>query len=116
MGEQVELDFEVGTRRDQMREEWSRFHNAHPEVWALFQRFTFDRINRGFAHYGVGAIMERVRWETAIGADLDEEEFKINNNHRAFYARFFMGYYPEHAGFFRVREQTSGWDVPRGSG
>jgi len=112
--QQGTLTFEAEkTRYDEMREEWSRFHDAHPEVWILFKRFTFDRIERGFAHYGAGAIMERVRWETAAGAG-EEEEFKINNNHRAFYARFFMGHYPEHEGFFRVREQTSEDDSPRG--
>ena len=34
-------------------------------------------------------------------------EFKLNNNYRAFYARAFMKKYPEYAGFFRLREQTS---------
>jgi len=112
---QCTLAFEAEkTRYDEMLLEWSRFHDAHPEVWKLFKRFTFDRIERGFRHYGAGAIMERVRWETSAGADPELEEFKINNNHRAFYARFFMGYYPEHEGFFRLREQTSEADRPRG--
>lgn len=95
------------TRYDQLRDAARTFHSQHPEVWELFKRFTFDRIDRGFAHYSVNAIFERIRWETDQARTDPTISFKLNNNHRPFYARAFMKHYPEHEGFFRLREQIS---------
>ena len=96
------------TRQDEMREQVKEFHKAHPEVWELFKKFTFEMIGKGFKHYGAQhGIFSRIRWEIDAGGD-GSGEFKINNNYSAFYARRFMKTYPEHDGFFRTREQTSG--------
>lgn len=88
-----------------MREQVIRFHEKNPEVMELFSRFTFDRINKGFKHYSVNGIFERIRWETATAGD--ESGFKLSNNHRPFYARAWMKMNPEYDGFFRTRHQTS---------
>lgn len=82
------------------------FHDAHPEVWDLFVRFTFEIINRGYEHYSVNAVFERIRWEIDAGGD-GTHAFKLNNNYRAFYARRFMNMFPEHRGFFRTRTLKS---------
>lgn len=102
-------------RRDELRQQATEFHAKHPEVWELFCKFTFDRIQRGFEHYGVGAIWERIRWETDIGGDRDKDDppLKLNNNFRAFYARRFMKIHPDHEGFFRKRVQTSAGEPSR---
>lgn len=94
------------TRYDEMREAVQKFHEAHPEVWDLFHKFTMDRINNGFKHYSAKAIFERIRWETDTGAD-GKNEFKIGNNFTAFYAREWMEEFPQYKGFFRLREQKS---------
>lgn len=93
------------TRRDVMYREYMAFHEEHPEVWIMFCHFTFSRIRLGYEHYSVYSIFERIRWETDMGSD--SEEFKLNNNHRPFYARAFMETYPEYDGFFRTRHQKS---------
>lgn len=90
-----------------MREQCITFHQANPKVWVLFQRFTLDRIELGLKHYSVNAVFERIRWETDQAPTDGQAQFKINNNHRPFYARRFMKKYPEHDGFFRLRQQTS---------
>ena len=95
------------TRRDEMREQVAAFHRQHPEIWDLFVRFTFEMINRGYTHYSVNAVFERIRWEIDAGGD-GTHAFKLNNNYRAFYSRRFMRMYPQHDGFFRTRQQTSG--------
>ena len=102
-------------RRDELREQCEAFHRQHPEVWQLFEQFTRDRIRLGFEHYGVGAIWERIRWETDAGGDrdIDTPRLKLNNNFRAFYARRFERKFPEHQGFFRKRVQTSAYEPPR---
>ena len=101
------------TRLDEMRDQVSAFHAEHPEVWDLFVRFTKEILNRGFKHYSVNAIFERIRWEVdTAGSSNSLCEFKLNNNYRAFYARRFMRMHPQHEGFFRTRRQTSQEDYP----
>jgi len=95
----------MNTRLDELRESVTRFHLDNPAVWTLFDRFTRSRISRGFRHYSVNAIFERIRWETDQSAD---GGFKLNNNYRAFYARRWMKLNPDYDGFFRTRVQTSG--------
>lgn len=96
----------VTDRHEEMRQACIAFHAQHPEVWELFVRFTFQMIERGFAHYSIAAIWERIRYEKDAGGD-GTSEFKLNNNHRAFYVRRFHLMYPQHDGFFRTREQTT---------
>ena len=64
------LDFGEKTRKDEMREQVTAFHEQHPEVWDLFVRFSFDVIKRGFSNYSVNAIFERIRWEKDMGVAL----------------------------------------------
>ena len=94
------------TRLEEMREQCGRFHAEHPKVWKYFVRFTFEMIDRGYSHYSVKAVFERIRWEMDAGGD-GTHAFKLNNNYTAFYGRRFMRMYPEHSGFFRTREQLS---------
>ena len=94
------------SRRDEIAQQCTAFHQQHPEVWDLFVRFTTEMIDKGFSHYSCKAIFERIRWEKDAGGD-GIELFKLNNNYTAFYGRRFMKAYPEHEGFFRTREQTS---------
>ena len=93
-------------RQDEMREQVAEFHRRHPDVWRLFVRFTLQMIERGYRNYSAKAIFERIRWEKDAGGD-GVTCFKLNNNYTAFYARRFAKVYPEHAEFFRTREQPS---------
>lgn len=104
------------TRHEEMEEKALEFHQQNPKVWEYFVQFSMERIARGFAVYSVNGIFERIRWETDQ-ADVDgKSSFKLSNNHRAFYARWFMKAYPEYNGFFRLRPQRSkalpAWDLP----
>lgn len=94
------------SRHQQLTEQVKAFHADHPQVWRLFCQFTNELIGRGFQHYSAKGVFERIRWETAE-ADTASNEFKLNNNYSAFYARAFMRKHPEHDGFFRTRTQTS---------
>ena len=94
------------TRYDEMREQCTRFHQEHPEVWEMLKHFSWEMKNKGFDHYSINGTFERIRWEKDLGGD-GKSQFKLNNNYRAFYARRFMRVYPEFEGFFRIREQVS---------
>lgn len=98
------------TREDELREAAIRFHKAHPEVWEMFCRFTFELIRRGWTHHSADAVMHRVRWETDAGSGPPpdgESAFKISNNHVRFYGARFMRSWPEHDGFFRTHAKPS---------
>ena len=94
------------TRHDQMREHCIAFHEKHPEVWDLLVQFSHEMRSRGFQRYSIRAVFERIRWEKDAGGD-GVNQFKINSNHQAFYARRFMRMYPEFEGFYKTREQKS---------
>jgi len=95
------------TRQDELEQAAREFHAENPEVWRLFVRFTLEVVDRGFKNYSVAAIFERIRWETDQADAEGRSTFKLNNNHRAYYARWFMASYPQCRGFFRLRDQPS---------
>jgi len=88
-----------------LKEKWWEFHTKNPKVWEMFKKFTFDVIDSGRKNYSVNAIFERIRWHTDI--ETKGDNFKLSNNHRAYYARHFNELYPEYDDFFRVRELRS---------
>lgn len=77
------------------------FHRDNPQVYTMFKRFAQQAVRSGRKHFGVAAVWERLRWETMIESVGDE--FKLNNNHRAYYARMYMRDFPKADGFFRTR-------------
>ena len=87
---------------ESLKRKWWEWHKENPHVWQLFERFTYEAINAGYNHYSVAAIIERIRWHAEI--ETRGDVFKINNNHKAYYARYFQHMHPEHDGFFRTRE------------
>ena len=89
-------------RETALRKKFREFHNENPQVWELLQKFTFQIIDRGYKNYSVNAVFERIRWHTAI--ETNDLEFKLSNNHRAYYSRMFMDKHPEYEGFFRTKE------------
>jgi hypothetical protein len=42
-----------------------------------------------------------------------DEDFKINNNHRAYYARLWMREHPQYDGFFRTRRVVASGKLRR---
>lgn len=92
---------EAMSRPATLAAKFAEFDSANPMVWALFIRFSFDAISRGFEHFGVASVVERIRWFTAV--ETRGDIYKINNNFAAFYVRKFERTFPQHRGFFRKR-------------
>lgn len=60
------------------------YHRARPEIYEQFKRFSVEIKSSGRDQFGAKAIMERIRFETALrGGD----EFKVNNSYASCYAR-----------------------------
>lgn len=81
---------------------FSQFDMENPDVWLMFERFTFELINRRKRRYSARGIFHRIRWETAIQGK-DDMPFKLNNNWSPWYARKFIAKYPQHSDFFSTR-------------
>ncbi len=73
------------------------------EVAEYFEQYTLFLIKRGFAHYGGGGIMQRIRWHMEV-EKVEGARFKINENWMPCLTRWFMQEHPEHEGFFRTRK------------
>ena len=89
----------------ELEKSFKRFDRANPRVWGLFKRFTFDAIKSGRKRFSTALITERIRWETDVVTS-GEDHVKINNNHKAFYARKFMKEFPKYNSVFTTRMQT----------
>ena len=88
-----------------LKQKWWLYHKDNPHVYDLVEHFTFDIIDRGYENYSINSVFERIRWHTDI--ETEGEQFKLSNNHRAYYARLFMFNHPKHGGFFRTKRTAS---------
>jgi hypothetical protein len=86
------------------KQRWWNWHKKNPHVYKLFERFTYQAINRGHRHLSAWLVINRIRWETSI--ETEGDDFKISNDFIAYYSRLFMHYHPEYQGFFRTKELT----------
>jgi len=85
-----------------LESQWELFHEKNPHVYELIKKFTYEVIKAGRKSYSINAIFERVRWHTDI--ETSGGEFKISNNHRAYYARLFLKEHSEYPNFFKTKE------------
>ena len=101
-------------------DEFIRFHRDNPEIYDLYVKYAFQLRDAGRENYGSKAIVERIRWHVNVETQ-SKDEFKINNNHTAYYARMVMIDYPELKGYFRLRSARNDielkyWmSVPKGT-
>jgi hypothetical protein len=101
-------EFEFNDESELYRE-WRIYHRKNPRIYQLICKFAKQAIARGFEEYAIATIWERLRWHLQIEIRSDEE-FKLPNNHRAYYARLWLKDHPQYPYFFRtcmLRSQAS---------
>lgn len=83
---------------------WKKFFEFHQQNPAVYEVVRLARMTRaaGYPQYGIGALWEVARWH--INMRTVGDEFKLNNNYRAYYARYIMSREPDLRGFFNLRE------------
>lgn len=79
------------------------FHERNPHVMAAIIRVCLQVAQLGRRRWSINAAFEVVRYNAAISTD--GRTYKLNNNHRAFYARWIMRDIPALKDFFSTREQ-----------
>lgn len=89
---------------DNIELSFQAFHNANPVVYIrlrdlarAWKRHIGDRV-------GIATIYEQLRWQLAMEKT---EDYKLNNNYRALYARLLMDNEPDLAGLFNLRERIT---------
>ena len=86
---------------ENLKEKWWAWHKQNPEFYKLFERFTFQAIERGHSRLSAWLIVNRIRWETMIVTTGDE--YKISNDYIALYARLLMHQHPQYKVLFRTK-------------
>jgi len=84
---------------------FKEFHEANPHVYAKLRDFAVQARHSGRKHLGIAAVFERLRWWASF--EVSGDEFKLNNNWRAFYSRMLMDREPTLSGFFETRKSVS---------
>ena len=100
-----------------LEEQFVAFHQANPHIFDMLREMALELQTAGRKRYGISGLFEVLRWRYAVKTS--EPDFKLNNNHRAFYARKLMSYVPELRGFFAIRTQrreTNGQDTKHQTG
>ena len=93
------------------RQAFEDFHVRNPIVYRTLVTLARRAKAAGKEELGIACLWERMRWELFVETDTpgEGEPFKLNNNHRAFYARAIMRWEDDLDGFFRVRESEADW-------
>ncbi len=97
------LPMEGAARSGTMAERFEEFHRLNPHVYELIMDIALELKKAGHQRAGMKLIFERIRWLYYIGTKGDD--FKLNNNYTAFYARLVMEHRDDLEGFFQLRRQ-----------
>ncbi len=89
------------TRAGSHTERAAAFHAENPHVFEALRRRALRAKRRGYKP-GIKCLFELLRW--SHGMSTQGDEFKLNNNYTAYYARLLMEREPELRGFFELRE------------
>jgi hypothetical protein len=97
----AELDLFLPLREDP----FEKFHRENPQVYSEIVRLARLAKAKGREHWSINGIFEVLRWSRMV---THGDDFKLNNDFRAVYARMVMRREPELEGFFEVRKRKAG--------
>ena len=87
-------------------EKFISFHRNNKDIFDLFVSNSWGMAMSGRKRYSAWTIANKIRWDKDIQTIGDE--FKINNNYIALYARLVMARVPALKGFFNLRAPKKG--------
>lgn len=101
----MELNFDppLGGAPDPLEQAAAAFHAENPQI--ILETIKVCQLvkSRGRKRWSINGAFEVVRYNREVTSN--GKTYKLNNNHRAYYARWIMQSIPELAGFFSTREQ-----------
>ena len=104
---QLAFIFDEALEESKAHARYRKFHEANPHVIETLSVLALRLKDRGHKHYGMQALFEVLRYETAMRTNDPSSQFKLNNDYAAFYARDVMRRYPELEGFFSIRRSVA---------
>lgn len=96
-----QLTLAVPDQRLPLHIRFALFHAANPHVYDHLVRLARQGKRSGAARLGIGQLFEVLRWRYMLATRGDE--FKLNNDYRAPYARLIMEREPDLDGVFELR-------------
>lgn len=96
-----QLTFAVPDQRLPLITRFEQFHYANPHVYAELVMLARRARRTGAARIGIGQLFEVLRWRHMLSTR--GEEFKLNNDYRAPYARLIMHVEQDLDGVFELR-------------
>jgi hypothetical protein len=82
-------------------EKFKQYDTNHPEVYQYLLFLCDNLRRRGLKRYGISPLLELIRWEFRVNRGNDD--FKIQNDFKPWYARKIAQENPEFAEFFEFR-------------
>ncbi len=73
-----------------LAERFSLFHQANPHVYTAIERKARALLLGGRGRMGIAEIVEELRYDYRVQSERGQEDWKINNSFRAFYARMLV--------------------------
>lgn len=86
-------------------ERFETFHRENPHVYRTLAALARQWLSTGREKLGIATLFERARWELTLATAGDE--FKLNNDFRAFYSRLLMAQEVDLAGLFDLRKSAA---------
>jgi len=84
------------------------FHAENPHVADELEKLALRLMGRGTEVYSIAGLFEVLRFRRALRTTTGvNDNFKLCNNHKPFYARYLMKQNPQLDGFFVVKEQCT---------
>jgi hypothetical protein len=87
------------------RDAFERFHRLNPHIYTRLVYMARTTKRAGRKRCGIAMLFEVLRWDYLVGTVHAEDDFKLNNNHKAFYARLIMQQEKDLAEVFETRQQ-----------
>lgn len=89
----------------ELERRFGAFHYANPAVYGMLEELALRHYTNGRTRIGIAELVEDLRYDVRFRTQ-GAERFKINNSHRAFYARLLIHQHSKLASVIGVRRQT----------
>jgi len=84
---------------------FSAFHSANPHVFAELSARALRYLEQGRSRLGIAKLIEDLRDDPTFRTTHGPDALKLNNDHRAMYARLLLHRYPQLDGLLAIRER-----------
>jgi hypothetical protein len=105
---------EITPATDALAARFKRFHEQNPQVYRALADKAEQLLREGRTRIGIALLMEELRHDYRLGTRGDQ--FKLNNDYRAFYARMLRDRIPALKDVMEVRVQTHALKKKEGAG